>query len=152
MPAMLRSGGTCRTKVELDSYTMYNASATKHAPTVRNAVRSLAHAVKCPCRGASARVVPHQTRPRSCYPNRILQARRNRRATRNYRSCTFETVVGDGEVFQPLTAAYVLSPICRAGCRHVSIIRDLRTLESSNRPQMLRYTEPRWQATQPARS
>jgi hypothetical protein len=40
MPAMLRSGGTCRINVKLDSYTMYNASATKHAPTVLNAVRS----------------------------------------------------------------------------------------------------------------
>src|SRR5262249_8241894 len=97
----------------------------------------LAHAANCPSRSGVARVVPYQTRPRSCYPNRILQARRNREQPGNDRSCAFETVVGDGEVFQPLTAEYVLSPIRRSGRRPVSIIRDLRPLDSPDGPELL---------------
>src|SRR5579862_8688235 len=82
------------------------------------------------------------------YSNRVLRPRRSRRAPRQDRSCTFETFVDDGEVFnrQPRRTYSMLRP---NGCLHVSVIRHL---QPSKPPQPLRYTAPRWHATQSASS
>jgi hypothetical protein len=114
---------------------MYNASATKHAPTIRNAVRSTSS------RRENVQVVlesPEQCRARRDFDQAIqtepYQRHRTSDQPGNDGCHAFEAVVTDGEVFQAPAAVHVLFTICRTGRCHASIMRDLKPLASANGP------------------
>jgi hypothetical protein len=100
---------------------MYIASAMKHAPTVRSAVRST-------CSRRVTTEPPYHRSSRRHFDQTIQPEPNQQDGASNQPSTdgdhAFEAVVADGEVFQPPTAPYVLFTTCRTRRRHVSVMRD----------------------------